>query len=352
MCDSYFNNVLFFLITFVDIIKEMCNIFYQQKLNRDEIIIKMNVLGRASSAFLFIVDYKGKEGYVIAENEIDSEFVRFKFHDRSSLSTTKDKKLIWSLNPVNKEEYAVRFNYVKQQIQAGNSFLTNLTQPTKVTTNLTLEEIYENSHAPYKLWLKDQFIVLSPETFVRIDNGIIMTFPMKGTIDASMPDAETIILNDEKEMAEHATIVDLLRNDLSIIAEEVKVTRYRYVEKIKTLQKDLLQVSSEIRGVLPHNYQSHLGDILFKLLPAGSISGAPKPKTLEIIEKAEGYDRGFYTGVCGYFDGERLDSAVMIRFVEQTKDGLIYKSGGGITFQSEMEKEYEELIQKVYVPVF
>ena len=83
-----------------------------------------------------------------------------------------------------------------------------------------------------------------------------------------------------------------------------------------------------------------------------SISGAPKAKTLEIINQAEGYNRGFYTGICGWFDGENFDSAVMIRFIEQNGENLIFKSGGGITAQSELTKEYEELIQKVYVPIY
>ena len=96
----------------------------------------------------------------------------------------------------------------------------------------------------------------------------------------------------------------------------------------------------------------HLGEILFKLLPAGSITGAPKKKTMEIIAEAEGYDRGFYTGVMGYFDGKQLDSAVMIRFLEQTQQGLLFKSGGGITSQSVAENEYEELKQKIYVPIY
>jgi len=320
-------------------------------LNSTSIINLMNEMGNTAKPFLFIIDFHAQSGFVIAKDKLDEKFIRFAFHDKSTKKQF-DNIPKWKINPVQQEAYARRFEYVKKQIHLGNSFLTNLTQPTQVRTNLDLEEIYQRSYAPYKLWLKDQFLVLSPETFIQIDNGVIKSFPMKGTIDASFPDAEATILKDEKEMAEHATIVDLLRNDLSMVAENVHVTRYRYVEKIKTLQKDLLQVSSEICGVLPEDYLSHLGDVLFKLLPAGSISGAPKPKTLEIIEKAEGYDRGFYTGVCGCFDGKKLDSAVMIRFIEQTKDGLIYKSGGGITFQSEMEKEYEELIQKVYVPVY
>lgn len=320
-------------------------------LNSTSMINLMNEMGHAAKPFLFVIDFHAQNGYVIAKDQLDAQFIRFAFHEQSAKNQF-DNIPKWKIYPVEKEIYARKFQYVKQQIQLGNSFLTNLTQPTGVSTNLNLEEIYQYSYAPYKLWLKDQFVVLSPETFVQMEQGIIKTFPMKGTIDAAVPDAETLILNDEKEMAEHATIVDLLRNDLSIVAENVTVTRYRYVERIKTLQKDLLQVSSEISGVLPDDYLSNLGDILFKLLPAGSISGAPKPKTLEIIQEAEGYERGFYTGVCGYFDGQKLDSAVMIRFLEQTKDGLIYKSGGGVTFQSEMEKEYQELIQKVYVPVY
>mgnify|MGYP000682968536 FL=1 len=81
------------------------------------------------------------------------------------------------------------------------------------------------------------------------------------------------------------------------------------------------------------------GEILFSLLPAGSITGAPKKKTLEIIAEAETYERGFYTGVMGYFDGSSLDSAVMIRFVEQEGDRMYFKSGGGITCRSEVESE-------------
>jgi para-aminobenzoate synthetase component I len=111
-------------------------------------------------------------------------------------------------------------------------------------------------------------------------------------------------------------------------------------------------VSSEITGVLASDFHGYLGNLLFNLLPAGSISGAPKPKTLQIIESAEHYERDFYTGVCGWFDGKNLNSAVMIRFIEQQGDKLIFKSGGGITSQSDMEKEYEELIQKVYVPIY
>ena len=101
---------------------------------------------------------------------------------------------------------------------------------------------------------------------------------MKGTLDATLPDAAGRLLADEKETAEHATIVDLIRNDLSQIATEVCVPRYRYLETLQTHCGPPLQMSSEVRGRLPENYLEHLGTFFFRLLPAGSVTGAPKKK--------------------------------------------------------------------------
>ena len=300
--------------------------------------------------FLFIIDYKAESGFVIPNDELDERFVRFQT-DSVVPSNKINQPVEWQIEPVDFEDYKGKFDFVQQQIHLGNSFLTNLTQPTNISSNLSLSDLYELGSAKYKLWFNNQFVVFSPETFVRIEGQTISSYPMKGTIDASIPNAKELILNDSKEKAEHATIVDLIRNDLSLVANQVKVTKYRYVDEIKTNRMNLLQVSSEIVGQLPEGYREQLGDILFALLPAGSICGAPKQKTLQIIEEAEGYERGFYTGIYGWFDGENLDSSVMIRFIEQIDNKLIFKSGGGITAQSELEKEYEELIQKVYVPV-
>ena len=102
---------------------------------------------------------------------------------------------------------------------------------------------------------------------------------------------------------------------------------------------------------MPEDWRETLGIWLFKLLPAGSISGAPKPRTLDIIQRAVGYERGYYTGITGIFDGENLDSGVLIRFIENTEKGLIFKSGGGITARSEVQAEYQEMIDKVYLPI-
>jgi para-aminobenzoate synthetase component I len=335
---------------FAAVIKMKKTEFPYPLMSRESMISRMDELVAVESPFLFIVSYDMNSGYVIPANELDDSFVRFSFNNPLA-SESLQSDFNWKVTPVELEDYSARFSYVISQLQQGNSFLVNLTQPSEVQTNLSIDDIFDKAHAPYKLWVKDQFLVLSPESFIRISGNTISTFPMKGTIDAGIPDAENLILNDDKEKAEHATIVDLLRNDLSMVADNVVVSRYRYIERINTLQKDLLQVSSEISGVISAEFSNKPGSLLFKLLPAGSICGAPKARTLEIIREAEQYDRGFYTGVCGFFDGKNLDSAVMIRFMEPAESGLIFKSGGGITFRSEMEKEYEELIQKVYVPV-
>ena len=257
----------------------------------------------------------------------------------------------WKTSPVAFEQYRSAFREVQRCIHNGDSYLLNFTQPTRIETNLSLEEIYSTTSADYKIYLKDEFVCFSPETFVRIKNGKIFSYPMKGTIDADIENAGELVLNDSKELAEHNTIVDLIRNDLSLVAENVTVEKFRYLSHIQTNNKNLLQVSSEISGDLPANYSENIGDILFKILPAGSVTGAPKQKTVEIIRNTENYDRGYYTGVFGVFDGLNLESCVLIRYIENQNGQLVYKSGGGITFLSDVRKEYDEMLKKVYLPL-
>jgi 16S rRNA (guanine527-N7)-methyltransferase len=187
--------------------------------------------------------------------------------------------------------------------------------------------------------------------FDEIENNTIATYPMKGTIDAHLPNAKETILADEKEMAEHVMIVDLMRNDLGIIGSDIKVEKFRYVEKIKAGEKELLQVSSKITATLPSDWKENLGTLLDHILPAGSISGTPKKSTINIINHVENFDRDFYTGIFGVFDGASLRSGVMIRFIEKKNGQLFYKSGGGITIDSDAKSEHKELIDKIYLPL-
>lgn len=322
-------------------------------LTKQDAIDKMNELGKAKIPFLFIIDFLMQQPLVFRLNEIPSNISftlnNFEYNNKSIAKPVEKIKL--TKKPVDYSYYLAAFNQVIENLKYGNSYLINLTQPTKIQINLTLEQIYCSSTARYKLLFDDYFVVFSPEIFVQIIDGCIYSFPMKGTIDASIKDAANVILNDPKETAEHYTIVDLIRNDLSMVSKKVEVKRFRYIETINTNEKKLLQVSSEIKGQLPANYYENLGNIVFTILPAGSVSGAPKQKTVEIINQVENYNRNYYTGVFGYFDGKNLDSGVMIRFIEKNGDDYIFKSGGGITLNSNPLAEYNELIDKVYVPI-
>lgn len=328
---------------------------------REQAIKRMNELGKNNHPFVFIINYLQDISYIEEISDINPSEVLYdlngftnRFTNQSNASEMppfSKNRIQWQSFPQSFDSYRHSFSIVQKHIFAGNSFLTNLTCQTPIETNLTLRDIFIYSKAMYKLWIKDEFTIFSPEIFVRIRQGKITSYPMKGTIDASLPMAEKQLMNDPKEAAEHATIVDLIRNDLSMVADGVTVSRYRYIDKLETNRGLILQTSSEIQGTLPDNYCENLGNIIFKLLPAGSITGAPKDKTMQIIDEAETYERGFYTGVMGYFDGSELDSAVMIRFVEQKEGRLYYKSGGGITCQSDAESEYNEMKQKIYVPI-
>jgi para-aminobenzoate synthetase component 1 len=317
-------------------------------------IEEMNALGQARKPFLFILDYAMTHPLFFPLDEIHEEQVLFDINGLTNNSYVRaplSEKVDFRKYPMDFAEYQMAFDKVLAELNYGNSFLLNLTCSTPIKLNITLRQVFERSRAKYKLYLDDQFVVFSPETFVRIKKGRISSYPMKGTIDASLPDAETHILNNQKETAEHITIVDLIRNDLSRVAQEVRVDRFRYIDEVKTNQKTLLQVSSEISGKLPTDYHKRLGEIIYALLPAGSISGAPKYKTIQILKEAEAHDRGFFTGICGYFDGMDVDSGVMIRFIEKQGDELIYKSGGGITTQSKAEEEYQEMVDKIYLAI-
>ncbi len=387
---------------------------------KQEIIDKINQLASQDEPFLFVINYQGDKAFIRLLSDIIPEECLFDFEGRGNLShawkeTWKEgtseketwKKEIsettWQIEPPHYEDYERSFNIVKSNIMAGNSYLTNLTCRVPVSCNLSLEEIFHRAKGKYKLLLRRKrtqaedkahlkeenieenltpFVCFSPETFVRIKGGRIYSYPMKGTLDASLPDAEKQLMEDRKEAAEHATIVDLIRNDLSRVAEDVRVDKYRYIDVLHTNKGDILQTSSEISGRLPEDYPHHLGEILDAQLPAGSITGAPKDKTMQIIQEAEGYDRGFYTGIMGIYDQGELNSAVMIRFIEEetspvdfetdgeknfkAKEGkgdeasegkrdeasrkLYFKAGGGITSKSDCRREYEEVIQKIYLP--
>ncbi|MBN6065481.1 aminodeoxychorismate synthase component I [Aggregatibacter actinomycetemcomitans] len=312
-----------------------------------------NRFGKTKTPFFFLIDFEQQKPILCPLNETaeQSIFVQFPGYTNVNWQEATPEAFCLHKKPMDFTAYQPGFELVQRELHFGNSYLLNLTYPTPIETNYSLRQLFWQSRAKYKLLFKDQFVCFSPECFVNVRDNRIFTYPMKGTIDATLPDAQTLLLNNPKEQREHYTIVDLMRNDLATVAKNIQVTRFRYVEEIQTEQGAILQTSSEICGEVEENRQGQIGSILANLLPAGSISGAPKEKTVQIIQQAEQQPRGYYTGIFGIFDGESLQSAVAIRFIEQTGKGLFFRSGGGITIQSDAQEEYRELIQKVYVPL-
>lgn len=311
----------------------------------------MNSFKQDERPFLFVIDYLKTCGICEPLDELNDELIKYSICNQKPVEQL-NRPFRFKPVPVSFDSYKTKFDMVYQAIQNGDSYLCNLTQATKLETNLSLNDIFQFTNAPYKLYIKDTFVVFSPESFVTINGSQINTFPMKGTKRVADDPEGFHLLNDLKETAEHNTIVDLLRNDLSMVSDQVAIKRYKFLLKVKTHNDELWQMSSEISGTLQNYYLDHPGFLFDKICPAGSICGAPKEKTLELISKTENYNRGFYTGVFGVYDGTSLQSAVMIRYIEKTKDGLEFKSGGGITFHSDAFQEYQELIHKVYVPIF
>lgn len=308
--------------------------------------------GKNNVPFFFLVDFEQKKPIAFPLDELPDDIL-YNFNGKTNQkdSVSKLPRIAFKTIPIKEDVFKQKFDSVHKHLEYGDSYLTNLTVRSQIELENNLSELFHAANARYKLLFKDEFLVFSPEIFIQIKDGKVFSFPMKGTIDASVPNAEAVLLSDQKELAEHVTIVDLIRNDLSLISENVTVTRFRYIDRIVSEQKHLLQVSSEIKGELISEMTRSFGTILEKLLPAGSISGAPKMKTVEIIQHAEGVERGYYTGVAGIFDGNNFDSGVLIRFIEKSNGQTFYRSGGGITTASDWRKEFREVIDKIYVPV-
>ena len=315
----------------------------------------MNKMASRGMPFFFMVDAWARYWVVCEISEAADLGYRWNFGRTGCSSDSRPikREFQFGFEAVDFTRYASGFRIVRKGQLRGETWLSNLTFPSKLFTDLSLEEMFLSADAEFRLYIPDKMTVFSPERFIRISpKGCISSYPMKGTIRGDKPGAEIAILQDAKENAEHVTIVDLIRNDIGMVADRVKVPRFRYITEIAARGVPLLQVSSEITGELGLDWKSRVGTILSTMLPAGSVTGAPKKRTCEIIREAERHERGWYAGVFGCFNGRELDSAVSIRFVRKDRNGhLYYHSGGGITINSDLHREYVELKEKIYVPI-
>lgn len=265
-----------------------------------------------------------------------------------------DSKIRFTCN-VSKEEYSGIVERTKQHIIDGDIFQAvisrQFTSPYEGSLINPYRVLRITNPSPYMVYLSidgEEIMSTSPETLVRLKDGRLTTFPVAGSRPRGRDEEEDTrleeeLLKDEKELSEHNMLVDLGRNDLGRISEfgSVEVTEYMMVHKYSRI----MHICSQVEGRIREGFDGlHAVEAV---LPAGTLSGAPKIRACEIIEELESEERGIYGGALGYLDFTgNLDTCIAIRMAVK-KDGKVYvQAGGGIVADSEPEKEYEESANK------
>lgn len=255
------------------------------------------------------------------------------------------------------DEYKKNLEEIKNQIAYGNTYQVNYTYDWLVESQRDSFEIYQqilaNQTTPYNAYIKNRYeeiLSFSPELFFEIQDGIITTKPMKGTIKRGQTqeeDAQNIkfLQNDTKTQAENVMIVDLLRNDLSQISKAgtVKVEELFKVETHKTVHQMTSQISAELRPDISFY------EIFEAIFPCGSVTGAPKINTMEIIDSFELGKRDIYCGAIGIISPEKTVFSVPIRILQKKNNEKHYRCrvGGGIVWDSDIFEEWEETHTKI-----
>ena len=254
-----------------------------------------------------------------------------------------------------REEFAERVRTVKQYIRDGDTFQANISQrlsaPAAVHPVEAFDALRRVNPAPYSALVEFPGVDLvsaSPELLLDRDGDDLVTEPIAGTRPrgATPEEDERLAADlraDGKERAEHAMLVDLERNDLGKVSQfgTVEVTDYRRVDRYS----EVMHLVSEVRGQLRE--RASLADAIAAVFPGGTITGAPKPRTMEIIDEVEATRRGPYTGSIGVFgfDG-RATLNIVIRTLVRYSDEYHLRVGAGIVHDSEPDREYEETLDK------
>ncbi|MFH1402634.1 MAG: anthranilate synthase component I [Candidatus Altiarchaeota archaeon] len=254
-----------------------------------------------------------------------------------------------------RKEYMESVRRAKEYIREGDIFQTVLSMRLekdypgdKFQAYLRLKEINPSPYMYYLDFGDRKIVGSSPETLARVEKNIVSTYPIAGTRPRGSTPEEDKVLEDEmladpKERAEHLMLVDLGRNDVGRVAEygSVEVSKFMVAEKYSHVQ----HISSEVTGRLRED--KTMFDALESIFPAGTVSGAPKVRAMEIIEELEPERRGIYAGCIGYFSfNSNMDTAIAIRTIVFEKDNAYVQAGAGIVADSKPEKEYEECMNK------
>ena len=279
-----------------------------------------------------------------------------------SLLRTGEKKkeqggtLLGEITPLfSKEHFCRMVEKAKHHIREGDIFqivLSNrLSAPFDGSLLNTYRMLRTINPSPYMFYLSGTDVEVagaSPETLVKLENGILHTFPLAGTRPRGKTEEEDLrlekeLLADEKELAEHNMLVDLGRNDLGKISKFGSVC----VEKLHSIERfsHVMHIGSTVRGEIRDDKDAL--DAIGAVLPAGTLSGAPKIRACQLIGELENNKRGIYGGAIGYIDFTgNMDTCIAIRIVYKKNGKVFVRSGAGIVADSVPEKEYEECLNK------
>ena len=256
---------------------------------------------------------------------------------------------------VSEKEYCNIVEKTKEYIRDGDIFQAVISRKFTCKYDGCLINAYRVlrtiNPSPYMVYMNiddDEIISTSPETLVRLQNGRLYTFPDAGSRPRGKTDEEDIaleksLLSDEKELSEHNMLVDLGRNDLGRISkyDSVEVTKYMVIHRYSKIMHICSQVESNIRD------DCDAMDAIESVLPAGTLSGAPKIRACEIIEEQEALPREIYGGALGYMDFTgNLDTCIAIRMAYKKGENVYVQAGGGIVADSVPKNEYEESANK------
>lgn len=268
----------------------------------------------------------------------------------------EDGKLLGEVTPLfNKEQYCSMVEKAKHHIREGDIFqivLSNrLSAPFKGSLLNTYRVLRTINPSPYMFYFSGTDVEVagaSPETLVKLENGVLHTFPLAGTrprgrTEEEDKELEEGLLSDQKELAEHNMLVDLGRNDLGKISKfgTVKVEKLHSIEKYS----HVMHIGSTVRGIIREDKDAL--DAVEAVLPAGTLSGAPKIRACQLIGELENNKRGIYGGAIGYIDFTgNMDTCIAIRIAYKKNGKVFVRSGAGIVADSDPKKEFQECINK------
>ncbi|MGI6008119.1 MAG: anthranilate synthase component I [Ruminococcus sp.] len=291
--------------------------------------------------------------YQKAENKLNEMAALLKNGRKETFPPIRLKSEISPQFP--KERYCGMVEKAREYIREGDIFQVVLSNPMRAKAEGSLFDTYRVlrtlNPSPYMFYFSSDDIEIagaSPETLAKLENGKLSTFPLAGTrprgrTEQEDKELERSLLQDEKELAEHNMLVDLGRNDIGKISRigSVKVEQYLEVERFSHVMHLGSTVTGEIRA------DKDAVDAVDAILPAGTLSGAPKFRACQIIEELENSKRGIYGGAIGYLDFTgNLDTCIAIRLVYKKNGEICIRSGAGIVADSIPEKEFEECCNK------